>query len=1156
MSEFVHLHVHSHYSLLDGAAKISELVKKAKDLGMPAIALTDHGNLYGAFEMHEAASNEGIKPILGAEFYIAKKSRKDHDNRGYHLILLAKNLTGYHNICILSTLAFKEGIYYVPRIDKELLQEYHEGIIASSACLGGEIAKTILQNGIDEAEKVVWEYKEIFGEDFYLELMRHGIPEQETVNSALGILSKRCDVPLIATNDVHFINKSDFEAHKILIKLNTDPKNLETDTNLVYTGNEYLRSPDEMAEIFKDFPEAIENTVSLAEKVEKYKLKRSILLPRFPLPEEFTDENEYLRYLTFEGSQRKYPEMTDEIKQRLDYELEVIKNMGFSGYFLIVQDFINAARRMDVIVGPGRGSATGSAVAYAIGITNIDPIRYNLLFERFLNPERISMPDIDVDFDDEGRQNVLNYVAEKYGEDHVAQIITFGSMAAKSAIRDVARVIGLPLSEADRLAKLIPDRLGIKLQEAIEEVPELEQAAKGSDEKIQKVIEYARILEGSVRQTGTHACGVIIGPDDLKKYIPMATQKDSQLLVTQFEGKSMESVGMLKMDFLGLKTLSIIREALHNIKLNRSITIDIDNIPLDDPLTFQLYQKGDTIGTFQFESEGMRMYLRELKPEHIEDLIAMNALYRPGPMQYIPMYINRKKGREKVTYPHDMLRNILEDTQGIMIYQEQIMQVAQKMGGFSLGSADILRRAMGKKDPVVMAQQKEIFIQGALNKGVTVETASEVFETMLKFAQYGFNRSHSTAYSILAYQTAYLKANFPAEYMAAVLTHNLNDIKKITYYIDECQRMGINVLGPDVNESQLNFFVNKKNEIRFGLTAIKNVGENAANSIIKERENGLYTSLEDFIFRLNLKAINKRTLESLIMAGALDGFQNIHRAQFFHKSREDEPAFIEKLLRHASLFQARKQSSQMSLFGEFEEFALPKIELPACEPWDQLTRLHYEKEVTGFYISGHPLDLFKLEIDNLCTHSIKDFKNDLEAHAGKEIIFAAMVSEAKERYGKNNKIYCSIVLEDFDETYSVTLFSEQYLKYKHLLTPGSNILIRATAKQRFNGSSYELGINQIGLLSDALDNWVEKTQVFIPLPIMDDHLIQQLDQSIRENPGTSTVSFTVFDPADQLSLNFENDNLLINTSGFARELKKIDGIFFKFFKKKYWSDSL
>ncbi|HRC67154.1 MAG TPA: DNA polymerase III subunit alpha, partial [Bacteroidales bacterium] len=654
----------------------------------------------------------------------------------------------------------------------------------------------------------------------------------------LGILSKRCDVPLIATNDVHFINKSDFEAHKILIKLNTDPKNLETDTNLVYTGNEYLRSPDEMAEIFKDFPEAIENTVSLAEKVEKYKLKRSILLPRFPLPEEFTDENEYLRYLTFEGSQRKYPEMTDEIKQRLDYELEVIKNMGFSGYFLIVQDFINAARRMDVIVGPGRGSATGSAVAYAIGITNIDPIRYNLLFERFLNPERISMPDIDVDFDDEGRQNVLNYVAEKYGEDHVAQIITFGSMAAKSAIRDVARVIGLPLSEADRLAKLIPDRLGIKLQEAIEEVPELEQAAKGSDEKIQKVIEYARILEGSVRQTGTHACGVIIGPDDLKKYIPMATQKDSQLLVTQFEGKSMESVGMLKMDFLGLKTLSIIREALHNIKLNRSITIDIDNIPLDDPLTFQLYQKGDTIGTFQFESEGMRMYLRELKPEHIEDLIAMNALYRPGPMQYIPMYINRKKGREKVTYPHDMLRNILEDTQGIMIYQEQIMQVAQKMGGFTLGSADILRRAMGKKDPVVMAQQKEIFIQGALNKGVTVETASEVFETMLKFAQYGFNRSHSTAYSILAYQTAYLKANFPAEYMAAVLTHNLNDIKKITYYIDECQRMGINVLGPDVNESQLNFFVNKKNEIRFGLTAIKNVGENAANSIIKERENG------------------------------------------------------------------------------------------------------------------------------------------------------------------------------------------------------------------------------------------------------------------------------------------------------------------------------
>ncbi len=1151
MSEFVHLHVHSHYSLLDGAAKISDLVHKAKLMGMPAIALTDHGNLYGAFEMHETALKEGIKPILGAEFYIAMKGRTERDNRGYHLILLAKNLTGYRNICILSTLSFKEGIYYVPRIDKELLKQYHEGIIASSACLGGEVAKMILNQGIDQAEKVVWEYKEIFGEDFYLELMRHGIPEQETVNSALAILSKRCNVPLIATNDVHFIEKTDFEAHKILIKLNTDPRNLETDSSLIYTGNEYLRSAEEMAELFADFPEALENTVKLAEKVEQYPLKRDILLPRFPIPEGFSDENEYLSYLTYQGAQEKYPEIMDEIRHRLDFELDVIKNMGFSGYFLIVQDFVNAARRLDVIVGPGRGSATGSAVAYAIGITSIDPIRYNLLFERFLNPERISMPDIDIDFDDDGRQKVLNYVVEKYGEDHVAQIITFGSMAAKSAIRDVARVMGVPLHEADRLAKLVPDRLGIKLQEAIDEVPELAQAANGPDEKIRKVIQYAKILEGSVRQTGTHACGVIIGPDDLKKYIPLATQKDSKLLVTQFEGTTMEKVGMLKMDFLGLKTLSIIREALENIKLNRGLTIDIEHIPLDDPATFQLFQRGDTIGTFQFESEGMRMYLRELKPEHIEDLIAMNALYRPGPMQYIPMYINRKKGREEVTYPHEMLRDILENTQGIMIYQEQIMQVAQRMGGFTLGSADILRRAMGKKKSEEMQQQKEIFVKGAIEKGVSKEKAYEVFETMLRFAQYGFNRSHSAAYSILAYQTAYLKANYLAEYMAAVLTHNLNDIKKITYYIDECQRMGINVLGPDVNESQKNFFANKKNEIRFGLTAIKNVGDNAAESLIAERENnGLYTSLEDFISRLNLKTINKRALESLVMAGALDGFPNVHRAQFFYKGREDEPTFIEKLLRHASVFQSKKQSSQMSLFGESEEFALPKIIPPSCDPWDKLTQLRYEKEVTGFYISGHPLDLFRLEIENFCTHSIKDFKDKLETSSNKEIIFAAMVSEAKEKIARNNKIFSTIVLEDFDESFPLTLFSEQYYKYKHLLIPGNNIIIKAAVRQHYNNSSYELAINHISLLSDVLDKWVEKTQVFIPLPEMNDHLITQLDEIIKENPGDISIIFTVFDPNDHLTLNFKRDDLLVNVSGFARALKKIDGLSINFIKKK------
>lgn len=1154
MSNFVHLHVHSQYSLLDGAARIKDLVRKAAYMGMPALALTDHGNLYGALEFYKTAKAENIKPIVGCEIYIAQKSRFEKDNRGYHLILLAKNKEGFSNLATLSSLAFKEGTYYVPRIDKELLRKHSAGLICSSACLGGEVARTILRSGLERAEEVIREYQEIFGDNFYLELMRHGIQEQEEVNHALLVLSKRTGAKLIATNDVHYVNKEDFEAHKILIKINTDPRNQESDTTLHYTGNEYLRSPEEMAELFANYPGAIENTLEIAEKVELYKLEREIVLPVFPLPEGFDNENKYLEYLTWEGAKKKFKEITPEIKERLEYELRVIQQMGFSGYFLIVQDFINAARRFGVIVGPGRGSVAGSAVAYAIGITNVDPIKYKLLFERFLNPERVTMPDIDVDFDDEGREKVLEYVVNKYGADRVAQIVTFGSLAAKSAIRDVARVMSLPIKEADRLAKLVPEKPGISLDDAFHEVPELKKELESPNETIRNVLKYARILEGSIKNTGTHACGVIIGPDDLKKFVPLATQKESNLLVTQFEGKLVESVGMLKMDFLGLKTLSIIREAINNVKMSRNIAIDLDTLPLDDEKTFELYQRGDTVATFQFESDGMRQYLRELKPTHIEDLIAMNALYRPGPMQFIPDYINRKHGKEKVEYPHEMLKDILSETHGIMVYQEQIMQVAQKMGGFSLGRADLLRRAMGKKDAQIMAQQKEIFIQGAIEHGVSKDLAAEVFDTMRKFAEYGFNRSHSAAYSIVAYYTGYLKANFPAEYMAAVLTHNLADIKKITFYIEECRRMGLNVLGPDVNESQFNFFVNPKGEIRFGLSAIKNVGENAARAIIEERNaNGPYKSLADFFFRSNLKAVNKRALESLIMAGALDGFGESHRAQFFYKAKEEDATMLEKLMRSVTLYQDRKRSAQQTLFGNIEEEIPIEIQLPKCPQWSNLILLRKEKEVTGFFISGHPMDNWRYEVDTLCTHTLEELKAQAENLVDKDIIMAGIISEFKEKTSSNGKLFCNILLEDWNETLFFTLFQEDYLKFKHLIQREGFILVRGTIKKRYNSEETEVRVKNIMLLSDALDKLVEEIHVKISSAVINSALTSHLGDLLKKHTGQVPVIFRVEDTLNKLFVHFQRRNGGVTPSSFLKELRTHPDLLISIKRKNSWN---
>ncbi|MFW5707913.1 MAG: DNA polymerase III subunit alpha, partial [Bacteroidota bacterium] len=1052
MAEFTHLHVHTSFSILDGAANIDVMMKKAADSGMKALAITDHGNMYGVMHFTSAAAKYGIKPIIGCEVYVAEGSRHDkkgkEDRSGYHLILLAKNRTGYENLSRICSIGYLEGFYYTPRIDKEILRKYSEGVIASSACLGGELPQAILKADMEKAEEVIKEHIDIFGDDYYLELQRHGLPEQDTVNEQLLILAEKFDRKVIATNDCHYINAEDAKAHDILICLQTG-KDLDDTERMRYSGQEYLKTPQEMAELFKDIPQALSNTSEIVDKIEDYKIVRDILLPIFPLPDGFENEDDYLHYLTWEGAKRFYPEITPQIKERLDLELKVIKDMGFAGYFLIVQDFINEARKMGVAVGPGRGSAAGSAVAFCTGITSIDPIRYNLLFERFLNPERISMPDIDIDFDDEGREKVMDYVINKYGRTRVAQIVTFGTMAAKSSIRDVARVLRLPLPEADRLAKLVPEKPGTSLHDAYQEIPELGQALNDENPLVRETLRFAKILEGSNRQTGVHACGVIIGPTDLIDCIPLSVQKDSDLPVTQYDGKYVESVGMLKMDFLGLKTLSIIKEAVRNIKLRHGVTIDPEQIPLDDELTFKLYQRGDTVGTFQFESAGMRKYLKELKPTNIEDLIAMNALYRPGPMDFIPDFINRKHGVEKTEYPHPWLEEILTPTHGIMVYQEQIMQAAQIMAGYSLGAADILRRAMGKKKPEEMEKQKAIFVEGAFQKGVDKKKAEEIFNVMAKFAMYGFNRSHSAAYSVVAYRTGYLKAHYPAEYMAAVLTNNLSDLKKITFFMEECQRQNIEVAGPDINESALNFVVNDKGVIRFGLGAIKGVGEGAVENIVQERElNGTYRNFIDFMTRINLRNVNKRVIESLAMAGAFDCFENVHRAQFFHSEEENGPNFIDKIIRYANAQSQQKNSSQMNLFGEAEETVMPDPELPECPRWEKLEMLKKEKEVTGMYISGHPLDNFKIQIQNYCSHNLSQLQ-DLDKLKNRDVSFAGVILGAQHRYTKNGKPFGSFIIEDYTDSVQINVFSEDYLKVKHFLEKESFVYVKAHIAPRF-----------------------------------------------------------------------------------------------------------
>ncbi len=1161
MPNFTHLHVHTQYSILDGAASIQGLIAKVKESGMNAIAITDHGNMYGVLDFYNTCVKNDIKPILGCEVYITDKSRfnqsgKD-DRSGYHLILLAKNHQGYKNLSKLVSIGFTEGFYYTPRIDFEILEKYSEGIIATSACLGGELPQAIMRyNPIEKGRDyshfifnfdgvypIVEKYLAIFKDDFYFELQNHGYPEQKMVNHAFRQLSNEYGVKLIATNDVHYINKDDFDAHTILICLNTG-KDIDDTEGLHYTGNEFLKTPQEMDELFPEFMDAIENTQEIVGKVEDYKLQRDVVLPIFPIPEDFSDEYSYLEHLAWKGANSRWPEITPVIQERMDFELSVIKKMGFPGYFLITWDFIKEARKMGVRVGPGRGSAAGSAVAYCLEITNIDPIKYKLLFERFLNPERISMPDVDIDFDDYGREKVMNYVIEKYGKEKVSQIITFGSMAARSAIRDVARVLKLPLPEADRLAKLIPEGPKVKIADAISKVPELQDASENGSDLVRKTLKFAQTLEGSVRNTGVHACGVIIGPEDLTNFAPIGRAKDSNIPVTQFEGKLVESVGLLKMDFLGLKTLSIIQDTLTNIKLRHNIDIDIEAIPIDDPKTYQLFSNGDTTAVFQFESAGMKKYLQELKPDRFEDIIAMNALYRPGPMQYIPNFINRKFGKEIIEYPYPVMEEYLNETYGITVYQEQVMLLSQAMAGFSKGEADTLRKAMGKKQLDVMQKLKAKFVEGCVERGMEKQKIEKIWHDWEAFAEYAFNKSHSTCYSYVAYQTAYLKAHFPAEFMAANLTNNLSNIDEISKFVDESKRMNLHVIGPDVNESQLKFTVNSTGEIRFGMAAIKGVGEGAVEALIEERtSNGPFLSIFDFMKRINLRTCNKRVLESLAKAGAFDGFKNIHRAQFFYVDKENS-SFIEKMIKFVTSYQENKNSAQISLFGdENGDDVLPDPEMPECEKWSNLQQLKYENEVTGFYISGHPLDEHRLVLDNFCNTKIEKLNESLRSFVNKEVTFGGVVTAVQHNVAKNGNPYGRITIEDYNAEMQITLFKEDYLNFKKFFEIGLFVYVKGritipTWKKESNPDP-DFKVVEMMLLSDVLEKYAKSITIEVDKEDVNTALVDLLSKIVLDMSGSCALKIKIKNSNDK-AIDLVSNKFRVNVVDFVHEAKNYD----------------
>ena len=1245
MHDFVHLHVHTQYSILDGQASIPRLVDKAIANGMRGIAVTDHGDMFGIKEFFnyvnkknggtngeikdlkkkiaalesgkaesenqeaelaecreqlEAAKKKLFKPIIGCEMYVARRrlSNKEGkaDQSGYHLVVLAKNLKGYHNLIKLVSKAWTEGFYMRPRTDRVELEKYHEGLIVCSACLGGEIPRRITAGQFAEAEEAIQWYKNLFGDDFYLELQRHKatVPRanhetyklQEVVNKKLMEYSKKYNIKLVCTNDVHFVDEENAEAHDRLICLSTG-KDLDDPNRMLYTKQEWMKTREEMNEIFADVPEALTNTCDICDQVEFYSIDHAPIMPTFAIPEDFGTEEEYrkkftekdlfdeftqdengnvvmdeaaakakierlggyeklyrikleadyLAKLAYDGARRRYGEhLTDEVRERIKFELHIMKTMGFPGYFLIVQDFISAARNLlDVSVGPGRGSAAGSAVAYCLGITQIDPIKYDLLFERFLNPDRISLPDIDVDFDDDGRGRVLNWVTEKYGQEKVAHIITYGTMATKLAIKDVARVQKLPLSESDRLCKLIPDKIPDKklnLPNAIAYVPELQAAEVSSDPVLRDTIKYAKMLEGNVRNTGVHACGTIICRDDITDWVPVSTADDKEtgekMLVTQYEGSVIEDTGLIKMDFLGLKTLSIIKEALENIKQSKGIILNIDEIPIDDPATYKLYSDGRTIGTFQFESAGMQKYLRELQPTTFEDLIAMNALYRPGPMDYIPDFIDRKQGRKPIEYDIPVMEKYLKDTYGITVYQEQVMLLSRLLADFTRGESDALRKAMGKKLRDKLDHMKPKFIEGGKKNGHDPKILEKIWADWEKFASYAFNKSHATCYSWVAYQTAYLKANYPSEYMAATMSRNISNITEITKLMDESKATGVNVLGPDVNESSLKFSVNRHGDIRFGLGAIKGVGEAAVQSILTEREkNGPFKNIFDFVQRVNLSACNRKNIENLALAGAFDSFPNIHREDFFVKNAKDE-TFVEVLVRYGNKYQMDKAAAANSLFGGEHEVEIATPEIVRAPAWSDLERLNKERELVGIYLSAHPLDEFSVILENVCTTHMAQL-SDLTPLHNHDLTLGGIVTGVREGYTKTGKPFGVAKVEDYSGTAEFAFFGNEWVEKKNFFAEGMFLFMHGKCQPRqWKQDEWEIKINNIELLPEVKDRLIEKLTVTVPLSAINDEMIMEFSSLVKENPGNAELFFYIRDEDGQVHVNLMSRTLKIS----------------------------
>jgi len=1165
---FAHLHNNTQFSVLQSTSRIGNLVKKAGESNMSAIAITDRGNMMGCFHFIKAIKNYNssisedsektqIKPIIGCELNVCS-NHKDKSNRddGYQIVFLAKNKNGYRNLSKMCSIGYTEGFYYVPRVDRSIIEQYKSDLIVLSGNMYGEIANKLLNIGESQAEDALMYWKNLFGDDFYLEMMKHGQEDEDRVNETLLEFSKSHNVKVVPTNNSFYLNKEDANAHDILLCV----KDGEKQATPIGRGRGfryglknqeyYFKTSNEMKFLFRDYPDFFSNISEIVEKVELYELAREVLLPKFKIPADFKTknsddlENEYLKFLTFNGAKKHYKNLDNNLNERILFELNVIKSSGYPGYFLIVQDLIKAAIDMGVSVGPGRGSAAGSVVAYCLGITKIDPIKYDLLFERFLNPDRVSMPDIDIDFDDEGRNKVIDYVIEKYGSNQVAQIITYGKMAAKSSIRDTARVLDLSLGDADRIAKLVPN---LKLKDIFEKdekklsdnlraedfsnVMELKSISSGDDLQAE-TINQARILEGSLRNVGTHACGIIITPDDITNFVPIATAKDSDLYVTQYDNSVVESAGLLKMDFLGLKTLTLIKDTVKLIKYKHNIDIDIDSLPLDDEKTYELFQRGETVGVFQYESAGMQKYLRDLKPTVFEDLIAMNALYRPGPLEYIPSFVNRKNGKEDITYDIPVMEEALKETYGITVYQEQVMQLSQKLANFSKGDADLLRKAMGKKIFDLLSKLKPKFLDGGESNGFEREILEKIWKDWEAFASYAFNKSHSTCYALIAYQTAYLKSHYPAEYMAAVLSNNMNDIKQVSFFMEECKRMSIKVLGPDVNESFYKFTVNDNNAIRFGMGAVKGVGSGAVKTIIEGRQEKKYKSIFDLTKTIDLRSANKKAFDSLVYAGGFDSFEGVNRAQYL-QDNGDGITFVEKALKFGAKFQENKNSAQVSLFENSDEIQLQEPQVPPCEPWPTLEELKLEKEVVGIYISGHPLDDFQTPLKHFCNAPLEVLK-DLNQLLNKELRIGGIIGEVEHRISKNGKGWASFSVEDYTDSYEFRIFGEEYLKFKHFLFENNFVYMRLLVKEgwrnRDTGKTGEPRINFLSFqqLQDTLEKNSKKLTLQLSIDDLDEKKSKDIIDLFKKYKGKNQLEFSFFENNEKIKLTMLSENFKIS----------------------------